>query len=99
MARRKCFVGNDLKKIKFYFPLWHVWHNKCIIYIVERKKRGFIMLSFDNGICKTENETLNSGRVITHIDNVRTGERICFVDNQADLAWSIDKLMRQRLGV
>ena len=57
------------------------------------------MLNFDNGIFKTENETLKSGRVITHIDNVRTGERICFVDNQADLDWSIDKLMRQRLGV
>ena len=55
------------------------------------------MLNFDNGIFKTENETLKSGRVITHIDNVRTGERICFVDNQADLDWSIDKLMRQRL--
>ena len=57
------------------------------------------MLNFDNGIFKTENETLKSGRVITHIDNVRTGERICFVDNQADLDWSIDKLRRQRLGV
>ncbi len=55
------------------------------------------MLNFDNGIFKTENETLKSGRVITHIDNVKTGERVCFVDTQADLDWSIDKLMRQRL--
>lgn len=55
------------------------------------------MLNFDNGIFKTENETLKSGRVITHIDNVKTGERVCYVDTQADLDWSIDKLMRQRL--
>ena len=54
------------------------------------------MLNFDNGIFKTENETLKGGRVITHIDNVKTGERICYVDNQADLDWSIDKLMRRR---
>ena len=55
------------------------------------------MLNFDNGIFRTVNETLKSGRVITHIDNVKTGERVCYVDTQADLDWSIDKLMRQRL--
>tara|TARA_B100000959_G_scaffold88465_1_gene93816 strand:- start:2524 stop:2718 length:195 start_codon:yes stop_codon:yes gene_type:complete len=55
------------------------------------------MLNFDNGIFKTENETLKSGRVITHIDNVKTGERVCFVDTQADLDWSINKLMERRL--
>ena len=54
------------------------------------------MLNFDNGIFCTVNETLKSGRVITHIDNVETGERICYVDNQKDLDWSIDKLMRRR---
>ena len=54
------------------------------------------MLNFDNGIFKTENETLQSGRVITHIDNVKTGERVCFVDTQADLDWSINKLMLRR---
>ncbi len=54
------------------------------------------MLNFDNGIFKTENETLKSGRVITHIDNVKTGERVCFVDTQADLDWSINKLMLRR---
>ena len=54
------------------------------------------MLSFDNGIFRTVNETLKSGRVITHIDKVETGERICYVDNQADLDWSIDKLLTRR---
>ena len=57
------------------------------------------MLNFDNGIFRTVNETLKSGRVITHIDNVKTGERVCYVDTQADLDWSIDKLMRQRYGL
>ena len=59
--------------------------------------RGNEMLDFNNGIFKTENETLKSGRVITHIDNVKTGERVCYVDTQADLDWSINKLMERRL--
>ena len=54
------------------------------------------MLSFNNGIFCTVNETLKSGRVITHIDRCDTGERICYVDNQKDLDWSIDKLMRRQ---
>ena len=54
------------------------------------------MLDFNNGIFSTENETLKSGRVITHIVKVETGERICYVDNQKDLDWSIDKLMLRR---
>ena len=57
------------------------------------------MLSFNNNIFKTVNETLKSGRVITHIDNVQTGERICDVDTQEDLDWTIDNLMRRRYGL
>ena len=55
-------------------------------------------MNFNNNIFRTENVKMASGRVITHIVKVETGKRICFVDNQADLDWTISELMKQRLG-
>jgi len=57
------------------------------------------MLDFNNNIFRTENVKLASGRWITHIVRVETGDRICFVETQDELDWTIDNLMRRRYGL
>ena len=64
----------------------------------NKNKKEKIIMNFNNNIFRTENVKMASGRVITHIVKVETGKRICFVDNQADLDWTISELMKQRLG-
>ena len=55
------------------------------------------MPSFDNGIFHTVKHDTIDG--VVWVLNSQTGERITFVRTQSDLDWTIEKLMKRRLGL
>jgi hypothetical protein len=61
------------------------------------KKGKNIMPSFDNGIFHTVKHDTIDG--VVWVLNSQTGERITFVRTQSDLDWTIEKLMKRRLGL
>ena len=81
--------------VQYMHYIYYRKRNNTTIFFTE----VFTMLDFNNNIFRTENVTLASGRKITWVLDCETGERIFFVDNQADLDTCISDLMRQRLNL